>query len=157
MSAAGRLVGVADGRAVGVSKTGADSVVTGTEALAALLAAGTAVPVPEVGGRVVAAAPDAAAREADAVAPEADAVAPEAVAVAREADAAAPEAGVAAGLAVTADWEVPGVARAAAAADEATALVAAGMDGVWVTAGGAWLAGGAAGWLGGLPLAVGVA
>jgi hypothetical protein len=150
MSAAGRLVGVADGRAVGISKTGADLVVTGTEALAALLAAGTAVPVPEVGGRVVAAAPDAAAREADAVAPEADAVA-------READAVAPEAGVAVGLAVTADWEVPGVARAAAAADEATALVAAGLDGVWVTAGGAWLAGGAAGWLGGLPLAVGVA
>jgi len=54
MSAAGRLVCVADGPADGpsggVGKTGADSVVPGAEALAALLAAGAAVPVPEVGG-----------------------------------------------------------------------------------------------------------
>jgi hypothetical protein len=78
------------------------------------------------------------AATADDVAPEADAVAPEASDVALEA-------GVAAGLAVTADWEVPGVVGAAASADEATALVAAGLDGVAVTAGGAWLPGGAAG------------
>ena len=43
MSAAGRLACVAGGRVGGVGKTGADSVVTGTEALAALLASGTAV------------------------------------------------------------------------------------------------------------------
>jgi hypothetical protein len=53
MSAAGRLVCVAGGPAGpagGAGKTGADSVVTGAGALAALLAAGTAVPVPGVGG-----------------------------------------------------------------------------------------------------------
>jgi uncharacterized membrane protein YhiD involved in acid resistance len=50
MSAAGRLVRVADGVASGVGKTGAGSVVTGAETLAALLAADATVPVPEAGG-----------------------------------------------------------------------------------------------------------
>jgi hypothetical protein len=50
MSAAGRLVCVAGGPAGDVGKTGAGLVVTGAEALAALLAAGAAVPLPGAGG-----------------------------------------------------------------------------------------------------------
>ena len=62
----------------------------------------------------------------------------------------APEARVAAevavGLAVTGNWEVPGAVGVAARADEATGLVAAGPEGVAVTAGGvAVTAGGAVG------------
>jgi hypothetical protein len=49
MSAAGRWVCVADGLADGVGETGAGSVVTGAGALAALLAAGVAIPATEVG------------------------------------------------------------------------------------------------------------
>jgi hypothetical protein len=49
MSAAGRLVCVAGGRADGVGKTGA-GVVAGAEALAALPAAGAVVPVTGAGG-----------------------------------------------------------------------------------------------------------
>jgi hypothetical protein len=49
MSAVGRWVCVADGLADGVGETGAGSVVTGAEALAALPAAGLAIPVTGVG------------------------------------------------------------------------------------------------------------
>jgi hypothetical protein len=85
---------------------------TGAEAPAVLPAAGAAVPVPEAGR-------EGGPATAGAVAPEAGVV--------------APEAGVAAGLAVTADREVPDVAAPAAAA-----LVAAGPAGVAVAAGCAW-------------------
>jgi hypothetical protein len=124
MSAMGRLVWVAGGLAGRVGKTGADPVVTGAGALAALLTAGTAVPVPGVGGRGVAAT--------------AAAVAEAARVAAAEAGVAAPAEGVAAGLALTADWDVPGAVGVAAPADEATGLVVAGPGGVVETAADAW-------------------
>jgi hypothetical protein len=115
MSAAGRL----DCVARGVGKTGAGKAVTGAEALAALLAAGAAFPVPRVGGGGVAAALALEAGVAAAVA------------------AVAPDAGVAVGLAVTVRREVPGAVGAAAPADEAARLAAAVLGGAAVTAG-AW-------------------